>query len=244
MNTGTVRLRIEPASVEVELARGESIGSALAGLGVELPCGGEGVCGACRVRVLTGSLPVTEADLSAFTPAELERGWRLACQARAEDALALECGQWEMEVLADDAGLSGSGRQGLGIAIDLGTTTIAAQMIDLATGRVLGVETGLNPQSAFGADVMSRIRAALEGADLTTPLRTALGAAITRLASERADEVAAVVLVGNTVMHHLFCGIDVEPLSRVPFETPHLQAQWFTPQELGWPLPASTTIRF
>ena len=63
------------------------------------------------------------------------------------------------------------------IAIDLGTTTIAAQLVDPASGDVLGVETMLNPQAAFGSDVMSRIHAALEGRDLATPIRAALGEA-------------------------------------------------------------------
>ncbi len=52
------------------------------------------------------------------------------------------------------------------------------------------------------------------------------------------------VLVGNTVMHHLFCGLDVEPLSHAPFESPHLGAQCFRPHELDWPLPPDCRIRF
>ena len=80
-----------------------------------------------------------------------------------------------MDVLTDNSGLSGAGKSGLGIAIDLGTTTIAAQMIDMATGNVLAIETDLNPQASFGADVMSRIQAALSGADLTTVVRLLCG---------------------------------------------------------------------
>jgi uncharacterized 2Fe-2S/4Fe-4S cluster protein (DUF4445 family) len=149
-----------------------------------------------------------------------------------------------MDVLTDNSILSGAGKSGLGIAIDLGTTTIAAQMIDLATGNVLGVETALNPQASFGSDVMSRIRAVMQGADLTTVVRLALRQMITKLASGREEEIVKVILVGNTVMHHLFCGLDVEPLSRAPFHSPHLGAQFFRPHELGWPLPRGCGIRF
>ena len=53
-----------------------------------------------------------------------------------------------------------------------------------------------------------------------------------------------VVLVGNTVMHHLFAGCDVEPLSHVPFASPNLGTQVFAPRELAWALPAECTIRF
>ncbi|MDR3421071.1 MAG: ASKHA domain-containing protein, partial [Xanthobacteraceae bacterium] len=135
-------------------------------------------------------------------------------------------------------------KTGLGIAIDLGTTTIAAQIVDLASGNVLGVETLLNPQAAFGSDVMSRIRAALDGNDLTTCVRAALGKLVARLAAGRQAQVAEVILVGNTVMHHLFSGLDVEPLAHVPFQSPHLGEQQFTPRDLAWDLPADCTIRF
>ena len=83
------------------------------------------------------------------------------------------------------AGLAAAGKHGLGIAIDLGTTTIAAQIVDLASGNVLGVETELNPQASFGSDVMNRIRAALAGDDLTTVVRAALGQIVARLAHGR-----------------------------------------------------------
>jgi uncharacterized 2Fe-2S/4Fe-4S cluster protein (DUF4445 family) len=243
MNEELVRIRLEPLSVEVEIPRGAPLSSILAERGVEFPCAGASACGGCRVRVLAGSLPVGDADRTVFSARELADGWRLACQARAETPLVLDCGQWHMDVLAGNGELAGSARSGLGIAIDLGTTTIAAQTIDLATGRVLAVETLLNPQVRFGADVMSRIQAALSGADLTGPIRLALAGTIAQLAAGRAGEVVEVVLVGNTVMHHLFSGLDLKPLSHVPFQSPHLEAQLFAPAELGWPLPATCRIR-
>jgi uncharacterized 2Fe-2S/4Fe-4S cluster protein (DUF4445 family) len=275
-----VRIRLEPLSVELELPRGGSLVPGLAAHGVEFPCGGMGECSGCQVRVLSGSLPVTEADADIFSVDQLAQGWRLACQAHADEPLVLECGQWHMQILADGKsadsiptveGNSGStgnslpcpilsapfaervGNQSassfpsLAIAIDLGTTTIAAQLID-AAGNVLAVETMLNPQAAFGSDVMSRIRAALQGQDLTTPIRVALGQLVARLAVRlnlaRASQVTEVLLVGNTVMHHLFCNLDVKPLSHVPFQSLHLAEQRFTPRELGWDLPSHCVVRF
>ena len=244
MSVETVRIQLEPLSVAVEAPLGASLASVLPQFGLEFPCGGTGLCGGCRVRVLAGSLQVTDQDRSFFTEAELDAGWRLACQARAEMPLVLECGQWHMDVLTDNSGLTGAGKSGLGVAIDLGTTTIAAQMIDLDTGNVLSVETDLNPQSSFGSDVMSRVRAALHGDDLRSVIRIALGRIISKLAAARQDEIAEVVLVGNTVMHHLFSGLDVEPLSHAPFHSPNLGEQCFTAQELEWPLPSWCRIRF
>jgi uncharacterized 2Fe-2S/4Fe-4S cluster protein (DUF4445 family) len=79
---------------------------------------------------------------------------------------------------------------------------------------------------------------------LTTTVRAALRQMIVHLAGGRAQEIAEVVLVGNTVMHHLFSGRDVEPLSHVPFQSPQLGVQRFEPGELDWPLPQGCRIRF
>jgi uncharacterized 2Fe-2S/4Fe-4S cluster protein (DUF4445 family) len=244
MSGDQVRIRLEPLALEVEIPRGAQLVNALSSQGVEFPCGGTGTCGGCGVRVLSGSLPVTDPDRTAFTSEQLTLGWRLACQARPQMPLAIECLQWRMDVLSDDSGLIASGKRGLGMAIDLGTTTIAAQILDLATGKVLGVETALNPQAPFGSDVMSRIRAALNGDDLATVVHVALGQLIARLAHGRESEITEVILVGNTVMHHLFSGCDVEPLSYAPFVSPNLGVQTFQAKDLGWSLPAACTILF
>lgn len=245
----TVRIQLEPLSVVVEVPYGAPLSHCLAQHGFEFPCGGYAICGSCGVRVLSGSLPVTDTDRTIFPAGELAQGWRLACQAHATGPLVLECSQWRMDVLTSNSGLADTvkpiaGRAGLGIAIDLGTTTLAAQLIDLATGSILGVETGLNPQALHGSDVMSRIRASLAGNDLTSLVRTALGNMVAKLAGERTTQLAEIVLVGNTVMHHLFCGLDVEPLAHAPFVSPHLGEQHFRAQDLGWPLSSACRIRF
>ncbi|MFZ0394781.1 MAG: ASKHA domain-containing protein [Terracidiphilus sp.] len=248
MTSGRVRIRLEPLSVEFDVVRDGALIAALAAHGVEFPCGGAGQCG---VRVLAGSLPISEADGSVFTTEQLAQGWRLACRARAQEPLVLECAQWRMKILSDamairpaPATCARQHKDGLGIAVDLGTTTIAAQLVDLSSGDILGVETALNPQTAFGSDVMSRIRAALEGSDLTTLIRAMLGRLVARLARGRESEIAEVLLVGNTVMHHLFCGLEVESLAHVPFQSPHLGEQRFLAPELGWKLSTDCRIRF
>ena len=147
MSAETVRIQLEPSGTVVDVPRGTSLSSPLSLHGIEFPCGGTGLCGGCRVRVLQGSLPVTQQDGLFFSAEDLASGWRLACQAVADVPLVLEFEQWHMEILSDNSALSGRGKQGLGIAVDLGTTTLAAQIIDLATGNVLGVETELNPQA-------------------------------------------------------------------------------------------------
>lgn len=244
MSEAKIQIRLEPLGIEVDAPPGTPLADVLSVHGFEFPCGGQGTCTGCAIRVRAGSLPVTAEDHAAFSPEELAFGWRLACQARAASALVLECGQWHMDVLADDTAMRGTGKQGLGIAIDLGTTTIAAQMIELSSGDVLAVETELNPQSVHGSDVMSRIQAAISGNDLTSIIRATLGRIVEQLAGERWGEITEIVLVGNTVMHHFFSGLDVEPLAHVPFASAHLEERHFSPEELKWKVPEHCSIRF
>ena len=244
MSAAKVRIRLEPLGIEIDVAHGTPLVEVLSSQAFEFPCGGLGTCTGCSVRVSTGSLPVTAADSAALSPMELARGWRLACQAQATGSLGLECGQWRTDVLADDSVMLGAGKCGLGIAIDLGTTTIAAQMIDLSSGEVIAVQTALNPQSRCGSDVMSRISAAISGVDLTGMIRATLGGIVEQLCGRRAGEITEILLVGNTVMHHLFSGLDVEPLAHVPFASSFLGEQQFSPEELHWKLPQHCSIRF
>ena len=237
-----VCIRLLPLDASFTAERGSSLRSSLAAAGVDLPCGGARGCGGCGVRVLSGVAPPAAVDRDVFSPAELADGWRLACRLRAESDMLLAVGGGPSPVLIDDAEIGGTKRRGFGIAVDLGSTTVAAQLIDLASGAILGVRTGLNPQIAHGADVMSRVRFALGSRELTTTIRRFLGDMVGELAAGR--DVAEVVLVGNTVMHHLFCGLDVEPLAHAPFASPTLGEQRFRAADLSWPLSDDALIRF
>ncbi|MGC8792221.1 MAG: ASKHA domain-containing protein, partial [Bryobacteraceae bacterium] len=240
-------IRLHPLGHSLTLPRGAALQDALFPWGVEFPCGGRGLCTRCRVRVLEGTLRVTDEDRRVFTPSELAAGWRLACRARAEGPLTLEIGQWETAILADDSPFQFTPRQGLGLAVDVGTTTLVAQLVDLATGRVAGVRATLNPQAAFGADVMSRIEYALRPGGLQRLcdlIRREIGRMAAELSRAADRPLSRVALVGNTVMHHLFCGIDVAPLSRVPFQSQRDGLEMFRSADLGWDLPGDPPVVF
>lgn len=216
---------------------GERLADQLFHAGVEFPCGGESACGGCRIRVIEGDVPITEMMRVALTEEELAQGWRLACCANAAGAVTVEVDQWSVHVLTDEAAVPIEPREGFGAAIDLGTTTLVAQLVDLETGEVLGVETALNAQARFGADVMSRIQYELkQPGEPRAVIRRQLGEMLRRLAGGRALE--EILIAGNTAMHHLFCGLSVEPLAAVPFLSPSLGEARFEAAELGWPGPA------
>lgn len=112
----------------------------------------------------------------------------------------------------------------LGLALDLGTTTVAAYLCELATGRLLAVSADLNPQASFGDDVISRISAC--AADPGTLARlsglavecvNSLARRACRRAGADREQVLECVMVGNTAMHHLFLGLDPACLAQAPY---------------------------
>jgi uncharacterized 2Fe-2S/4Fe-4S cluster protein (DUF4445 family) len=112
----------------------------------------------------------------------------------------------------------------VGAAIDIGSTTIAGHLCDLATGEVLASAGRMNPQIRFGEDLMSRVSYVMmnPGGDrnLTVAVREALQDLIGQLCDDAgvtADLVLEIVLVGNPIMHHIVAGIDPTPLGQAPF---------------------------
>jgi uncharacterized 2Fe-2S/4Fe-4S cluster protein (DUF4445 family) len=112
----------------------------------------------------------------------------------------------------------------LGVALDIGSTTIAGHLANLADGEVLASDGVMNPQIRFGEDLMSRVSYAMlhEGGavEMTRVVREAVASLITALASRAevpAEDILEITIVGNPIMHHLFLGIDPTPLGSAPF---------------------------
>ena len=107
-----------------------------------------------------------------------------------------------------------------GIAVDVGSTTIAGHLLDLFTGEVVASAGRMNPQIRYGEDLMSRVSYVMMNPggerELTNAVRVALDELIDDLGAER-DKVLEIVLVGNPVMHHVLLGIDPTPLGGAPF---------------------------
>src|SRR5690606_32436303 len=128
----------------------------------------------------------------------------------------------------------------LGLAVDLGTTNVAGFLIDPHTGTrlaSLGIE---NPQTSWGADVISRINHAMRDAVSAEHLRAAAAAAINAIAHDLAQAVGAspadivdVAICGNTAMHHLLAGLPVRQLGRAPFVAALREAMDVKARDLG-----------
>ncbi|WP_371372876.1 ASKHA domain-containing protein [Sporomusa aerivorans] len=304
-------LEFQPAGKRVQAFAGQTILEAAQGLdlfedGINAPCGGQGLCGRCLVRLVQGELsPPTVLEEQRITGERLAAGYRLACQAKLAGFCKIEIpassviGRQQLQVdgnrpafipdcpskrysisglrpasirypyslwgqlikgLEEQHGLTGikvdldvlrridpivadesmavtvfqnrivdvgtpqAACEPLGLAVDLGTTKIAAFLMRLDTGEMLDSEGLLNPQIAFGEDLMSRLAYAIGDKKQVGQMAAAAAGGINELAAILANrqgvEVARIsraVIVANTAMHHLLLGLPVRQLAFSPY---------------------------
>jgi len=131
-------------------------------------------------------------------------------------------------------------RRDLGVALDIGTTTVAAYICDLSDGEILAADSVLNPQIRFGEDIMTRIAFARDNRDGLDQLNREIITAVNNLIGNLAEQaglvtgdIVEVVMVGNTVMHHIFLGLDIRPLGVWPFSLAISESQNRKARDLG-----------
>ena len=177
-----------------------------------MPCGGEGLCGKCRVSARGELSEPDEREVG------LEPGFRLACRAKilGDCEIVLEKRGYIFE---ERAGFKSSGNA---VAVDIGTTTLFCALVDTERGEVVKTVATVNPQAEFGSDVISRIHAISKDKTALTKqtslIRTAVSKAVREL-TDNTDAIEKITVVGNTVMEYIFCGKNPEPLGQYPFET-------------------------
>ncbi|GHV83131.1 hypothetical protein AGMMS50212_04710 [Spirochaetia bacterium] len=201
-----------------------------AGIEIESPCGGNGTCGKCTVKIAKNSA-------SEFTEVQ-------ACQIKVEDDTYVLIRDYQnenrsMRILSQGKNFSYDLDPFIkkeppcyGIVIDIGTTTLVSTLVDLNTGKTLASESALNPQVRYAQDVVSRIQFASTADGLHT-MRSCLVETITGMIAKITDAAAAdttaesteinrlkiyeVVYSGNTVMLHIAVGVDPSPLGQAPY---------------------------
>jgi uncharacterized 2Fe-2S/4Fe-4S cluster protein (DUF4445 family) len=137
----------------------------------------------------------------------------------------------------------------LGLAVDLGTTKLAAYLVDLASGETLAAAGAMNPQIAFGEDVMARISHVVDHTDGSTQLRTAIVDALNGLARDLCAQtgrdtldIADAVVVGNTAMHHLCLGLPVRQLGLAPYVAAESAALDVASHDMGLSLAPGASV--
>jgi uncharacterized 2Fe-2S/4Fe-4S cluster protein (DUF4445 family) len=300
--SGRVDLSFSPSERSVRVPPGVTVFDAASwnGIAIDSTCGGHGTCKKCKVQILSGSVPVSNLDVRAFSPEQLRAGWRLACLAQATGNLRVEIPplvtrpkaatvgvgrqvilqpavqkryvELEEPTLADqrpdlarlrdaiedlelqvdlhalrrlpsvlraadyrvtavvvdntlvDVEPGDTSARRFAIALDLGTTTVVATLLDLATGTPVAVQSTLNQQQPFGGDVITRISATMMDPaaldrlqDLAHGTLDELAQAVCQEAGVSPSEVYEIAVAGNATMSALVLGIDPEPLGVAPF---------------------------
>lgn len=213
------------------------------GIHHDLPCGGNGSCGKCKV-IASGELsPMNEQEKELLNEKEIELGIRLSCMAQAVGDCCIE--------LYDAAELINIVVQGYmpefkksplgkkyGIAVDIGTTTVAAYLYDLSTYSLKEQLCAKNPQTAFGADVISRIQKSIEGEGeiLQQSITGCINILINRFISMKSvsrEEIDSMVITGNTAMLYLLGNYDVRSIATAPFAQDRVFGESVAAKDLG-----------
>lgn len=235
------KVTFEPDGKQISIHSGATLIEAAGQAGIILNsvCGGTGTCRKCLVKLQPQGREVLacqyriESDLAVTIPLEsrffehkiLKHG--AAAQIDVRPDVYLRC-------VADD-----SARNILGIAVDVGTTTVVAKLLDMKDARVLATAAVLNPQTRFGDDVISRITYGWNDANLAELNRTIIDC-INQLTTQlcgsariEAADVYEMCIVGNTTMNHIFLKLPIAQLGHAPYRAYSLDAHDVPPGQLG-----------
>lgn len=200
------------------------------GMKSSLPCGGQGTCGNCKIKVYAGNLPITDTDKAFLSELELDQNIRLACRAIPDKPVRIGLmNENEEDIMVQGISDNNSPHtkadftHEFGIAVDIGTTTIAAALVDISNGDIIDSVTGVNSQRPFGQDVISRLRAATSGnAKLLKKLVEKDLITISEKFFIRQPEaylkVRKIAIACNTVMSHILLGYPCDGLASAPFK--------------------------
>lgn len=240
MTADTQDITIKNMQRSIPLTKGMSLYHALQkeGIALSAPCAGNGTCGACKIKVVSGIWAVTEKDRELLSEAELKEGWRLACQAYPEEACEIYVPEEQFVAVTGYCKNNGQAEAAMtrattaedvrtedssgpcAIAIDLGTTTIAYELFSLKTGETIKTISSVNPQRIYGADVVSRMEQSDNGRRdmLKLAIRQGIKKDLAVLLKDvDAEYLQSVAISGNTAMVHLLMGYSCEGLGRYPF---------------------------
>lgn len=217
------------------------------GVPLDMPCGGRQRCLKCKVTAQGRLSPLSAREQALLTPEEQAAGVRYACMAEllGDARVRLPEARPASDRIVTDGTLPAfepqPWGQGLGVAVDIGTTTVAAYLYDLKTGGLLATQSEKNPQAVFGADVISRLEKSLAGqrdalAEAIRDCIRRLALALCADAGARPEQVDSAVLTGNTAMLYLLCGRDPSSITAAPFQQDCFFGFFLSPADLSLPL--------
>lgn len=270
MATKKHKIQLLTEDRQISAEHGQTLLEALiaAGIFLRADCGGKRRCGKCMVKIpqtfrKSISAP-DESEAKYLGEKELAAGSRLACctEVRGEISIEIpETSRLSPEVAQKGPTLlfeklsalkppSAAATEGYGLAVDLGTTTIAVYLCNLSSVAVSASISVRNPQVLFGDDVMSRIGAVGQNENLLSRLQKMVVKAIewgahSLCQSARIDpqKIQTMVVVGNTTMIHLFVGVNPTSIGMFPYEPQFVKEQIFRASEVEFSFNPNTEVR-
>jgi len=230
----------DPGRVQISAPAGYTILQAAQKCGFVLntACGAQGTCGKCLVVLLPQKKTVKacqytiDSDLHISIPQTSLLFEQKILTAVSEDITPAEpdiCKKYQTE----------PAKKVFGIAVDIGTTTVVAKLVDMNNGKSVATQAILNPQTKYGDDVISRIHFAETEKKLTeihNVIIDCINDLITKLTNNAgisSDDIYELSAVGNTTMNHIFLKLPVSQLGQSPYLTEYLYARDIKPSEIA-----------
>ncbi len=235
-------IKIFPHGLNIQIADGNRLLDSLIEHSVFLrsDCGGKGVCGKCLIKIkhCDGTLKTTEAcqvtvseDLSIEIPVASLLSSHIIEKAPANFPPSF----------SQSFNKTKQHRSSYGIAVDIGTTTVALYLCNMNSGKVLSSVSVGNPQTIFGDDVMSRVGMIAKGRDNLLKLQTLIIKTVewgcqrlARFQKIKVSSIEKIVAVGNPAMIHLFLGVDPSSISVAPYRPAFFEARCVQGIKLGF----------
>ena len=226
----------------------DAIRRQLKSVDLETPCNGKGYCGKCKIHLISGGVSeLTPREQKALSDDEISDHIRLACMctANGSEPIVIELikktakssvldsyqlGDYTLNpsigpssTASDHTPLSANA-PAYGIAIDIGTTTIASVLLDLSNGEGLAKASCINPQTKIGGDVLSRIEYTMthddglhELSDMICQCLDDLSLSLIKNAGVRKEDVYGYTIAANTTMLHLLLAVDPSSIAMAPY---------------------------
>ncbi len=227
-------------------AKGKRLSTYLAeeGYPITADCGGRGKCGKCAVTVVSGSFSSSPDDQ---TPAIPDNGGKLlSCRVfcNGEAVISLPVSKGSGITAPTDHPSAAVPYEVCDVALDIGTTTLAAALVHRADGSILRTTSRLNPQKSFGADVMSRIQAVMENEAHLLTMQKLLLEDVRAMLDTLTDghTISHMTVAGNPTMLHLFCGISPVGMGAYPFTPAFTDTKVLSGKDLGLPVDQITLL--
>ena len=221
---------------------------------IDAACNGLGVCGKCKIKLESTDVSTSERKL--LGEENIKSGYRLACMHSIDEVdkefilKSFESGKKPDSIVLTESFtpkiIHTNIQEKYGIAIDIGTTTVAMELIDLKNAKIISKVADVNSQVKFGFDVMSRIAFTLENPEGLSTLQKSIVDTLNTLINKLLDEskikredIAELAVSANTTMCHILLGESVESLGKFPFLPGFTEAKRVCAKDIGIDLDAT-----